>query len=185
MRKNSWLKDFPHLLHLYCLALLWILWFWIFTVTTLIKPVNSVDFLVHNKWWFILEFPPTFTAHKTLSFSVDTLVLNKCVFGLKTFLHSSLVQWLFCFVKFPCSGWLYLASPQCDWPVASDVLRWLRSHPQLPCWLKFPLTHGNWSSSQMEACPHWLWMVYLTCAAPGAVEGLHWNKIICTCLTIQ
>lgn len=37
-----------------------------------------------------------------------------------------------------------------------------------------------------EALSHWLWMVSLACAAPGAVEGLHWNKkYFCTYPTLQ
>lgn len=94
---------------------------------------------------------------------------------------SCILPWyndFFCFVNFPCSGWLYLASPQCDWPVASDVLRCFWSHPQLACWLEALLTHGNWSSSQMKICPRWLWVVFLACVAPGAAEGLYWKKIL-------
>ena len=59
------------------------------TYNALIWFLSCMKFRVFIKGWAIPECFPTFPAHKTRPFSVDTPVLNKCVFRAEGFLAIS------------------------------------------------------------------------------------------------
>lgn len=89
LRTNSWLKRISlHLLHLYCLALVWIFWCGMrtelplkdFTVTTLITPITSGTFwCTTNEDLYLIS---SHLLHTKLTLSVQALWSEQvCVWG--------------------------------------------------------------------------------------------------------
>lgn len=132
MRTNFWLKDFPHLPHLSCLAAAWILRCWVkaelplkdFPQSSHTKILSSWSF-----WWMTTEdlylnlFPHS--RHAKPCFLLFTPESCTCVcLGLKAFSRSSLVLFLFLCWEVPLRlellfGFSVVWVACCRWPEAA------------------------------------------------------------------
>ena len=136
MRTKFWLKKFPHLLHLYCLAPVWILWCRLRVEGRLNDFPHSPHtwslFLVWTLWCTqiricIWMFSYIHCTQNNVFQCGHSCLEQVCVWS--SGLSCVLPGWndFLCFVKLVHTRQHCLASPWCEWTVAGDVLKWPES----------------------------------------------------------
>ena len=103
MRTDLWLKNFPHLLQLYCIAPVWMLWCWHRVELCLKDFPDSPHTWIHSPAWalwcttnedlYLNAFPHSLHTKQGIPVWTPWFWTSVCL-GLRAFLHSPGVWWL-------------------------------------------------------------------------------------------